>query len=80
MIIAIIAMAQRKRPRRKAARRSNKRKKGDVDSLVKILQGEIPLINEAYQSQCDPDPDIGDDETGQILIASLPFPDNNGDY
>ena len=80
MIIAIIAMAERPRSRRKAAVKCNRKLKSPTESSYQLLQADIPLINEAYQSQYAPNPQIGDDETGQVILASLPFPDNNGDF
>ena len=69
-----------RRPRRKAAAKCNRRLKSFTDSSYKDLQADIPLINEAYRSDYAPNPKIGDAETGQIVLASLPFADVNGDY
>ena len=73
-------MAAQRRSRRKAAIKCNRRLKSHANSFYEELQGDIPLINEAYQNKQAPNPKIGDDESGQVLLASLPFPDNNGDY
>ena len=73
-------MAAKRRSRRKAAIKCNRRLKSFTDSSNEILQGDIPLINEAYQNKYSPNPQIGDDTTGQVILASLPFPDENGDF
>ena len=80
MIIAIIAMTAPRRSRRKAAIKCNKKLKSHTDSSYKLLQADIPLINEAYRNQDAPNPQIGDADTGEVILASLPFPDNNGDF
>ena len=68
------------RPQRKAAKQARKRMKSSSRSSQDILRGEIPYIRDAYKINCDGDPNVGDAEHGQIILASIPVPDDNGDY
>ena len=70
------------RPRRKAGTRTKKRinaqsSQSDID--FEILRGEIPRIKDAYVA-ADGDPDVGDAESGQVILASIPFQEENGDF
>ena len=51
MIIAIIAMAAARRLRRKAAIKCERKLKSLEESTNKILQADIPLINEAFRNK-----------------------------
>ena len=73
-------MAAPRRSRQKAARKCNRQLNSHTDSSWKMLQANIPLINEACKNEHAVHPQIGDDEIGEVTLASLPFPDDNVDF
>ena len=76
-------MTATQRPQRKAAIKCKKKlqdSQESFDSMESIYQGDIPYIKEAYRNAAEADPQIGDEQTGQLTWASLPFPDDNADF
>lgn len=70
-------MAARRKSKRSKPRCKNKEESLDLELLV----GDIPNMSDGWIPTSGRNPAIGDNDSGQILFASLPVPDeSNGDF